>query len=119
MGTYNLIERTKIEMKLRICILLAALAVMTEGTMEGLRGVDQLEESTVDVTRRLPFVDGNTTFEDFVNGNTTFEELNPFDNFCVICSGPGENDVIDILCNLGSFVLCLLNICTTNCAGTR
>merc|ERR1712194_621803 len=102
-------EITKIEMKLRICILLAALAVMTEGTMEGLRGVDQLEESTVDVTRRLPYVDENTTFED----------LNPFDNFCVTCSGPGENDVIDTLCNLGSFVLCLLNICTTNCTGTR
>jgi len=111
LNPYILIERTKIKMKLHICILLAALAVMTEGTKEGLRGLDQLEESTVvDVTRRLPFED----LANITNNIENIGDLWPFENLCIICSGPGDNDLADTLCGATTFVLCLLNICN-NC----
>jgi len=99
-------------MKLHICILLAALAVMTEGTKEGLRGLDQLEESTVeDVTRRLPFDNITNPIEDL-------QGLWPFDSFCITCSGPGDNDLADSLCGITTFFLCLVNICAANCTDT-
>ena len=47
------------EMKLLICTLLAVLAIMTEGTKEGLRGMDQLEESTVALTPQMGDVTRN------------------------------------------------------------